>query len=101
MINPSMITDSPTGFQPGRRLLDMKVLIIQENGRHEKNRHFRECFALQSAFQRLGWKADIWGLGHSGFPSLAFSETGDDTRFSGSGQGGMHKMLDFNAYDVI
>jgi Glycosyl transferases group 1 len=57
----------------------MKVLIIQENGRHARNRHFRECFALQSAFQRLGWEADIWGLGHPGFPGTP----------------------DFNAYDVV
>ena len=57
----------------------MKVLIIQENGRHGRNRHFRECFALQSSFQRLGWGADIWGLGHPGFP----------------------ETLDFDAYDVV
>jgi hypothetical protein len=79
----------------------MNVLIIQENGRHEQNRQFRECFALQSAFQRLGWRADIWGLGHSGYPSFACSATGGDARFSGSGQCGIHKTLDFNAYDVI
>jgi hypothetical protein len=60
----------------------MKALIIQENGRHSKNRHFRECFALQSAFQRLGWEAYIWGLGHPG-------------------QGGINKTPDFNAYDVV
>lgn len=65
-----------------------KVLIIQENGRHEKNRHFRECFALQSAFQRLGWQADIWGLGHPGFPNHAYAPDGG-------------KALDWNAYDVI
>ena len=57
----------------------MKVLIIQENGRHDKNRDFRECFALRSAFQRLDWQAEIWGLGHSNF----------------------HETMDFNAYDVI
>jgi hypothetical protein len=79
----------------------MNVLIIQENGRHEKNRRFRECFALQSAFQHVGWGADIWGLGHSGFPGLTCSVTGDNTRLSGSGRGDVHKPLDFNAYDVI
>lgn len=60
----------------------MKVLIIQENGRHSKNRHFRECFALQSAFQLLGWEADIWGLGHPG-------------------RGGIDKTLELNAYDAV
>ena len=43
----------------------MKILLIQENGRHQKNCHFRECFSLQRAFKKLGHNADIWGLGHS------------------------------------
>lgn len=71
----------------------MEVLIIQENGRHSKNRRFRECFALRSAFQHLDWKADIWGLGHPGFPGSVCSEAGEDTSFPG--------RLDFNSYDVI
>jgi len=29
----------------------MRVLIIQENGRHDANRHLRECFSMQRAFQ--------------------------------------------------
>lgn len=45
----------------------MKILIIQENGRHEKNRHFRECFCLQHAFQILNQECDIWGLGHENY----------------------------------
>lgn len=45
----------------------MKILIIQENGRHEKNRHFRECFCMQRSMKRLGHKADVWGLGHDNF----------------------------------
>lgn len=77
------------------------MLIIQENGRHAKNRHFRECFALQSALQRLGWETDIWGLGHPEFPRLAFSETGSATQLSGSGQSSVNETPDFNAYDVI
>jgi hypothetical protein len=28
----------------------MKILLIQENGRHNENRHFRECFCLQRGF---------------------------------------------------
>jgi len=45
----------------------MKVLIIQENGRHEENRNFRECFCLQRSFIKLGNTADVWGLGHENF----------------------------------
>ena len=32
----------------------MKVLLIQENGHHDKNRKFRECFSLQRSFSKLG-----------------------------------------------
>lgn len=78
----------------------MKVLLIQENGRHRKNRHFRECFALQSAFQRLGWEADIWGLYHRDFPSLAFSVAWRGKRFFGLEHSGIEKMMNSNAYDV-
>jgi hypothetical protein len=45
----------------------MKVLIIQENGRHDANRNFRECFSTQRAFQYHGHKADVWGLGHANY----------------------------------
>ena len=45
----------------------MKVLIIQENGRHDKNRKFRECFSLQRAFKKLDHECDVWGLGHEWF----------------------------------
>lgn len=45
----------------------MTILIIQENGRHEKNRHFRECFSLQKAFISLGVSCDVWGLGHGNY----------------------------------
>jgi hypothetical protein len=42
----------------------MKILIIQENGRHEENRHFRECFCLQRSLQALENQVDLWGKGH-------------------------------------
>jgi hypothetical protein len=45
----------------------MKILIIQENGRHNENRVFRECFNFQRAFNRLGHNAVVWGLGHDNF----------------------------------
>lgn len=43
----------------------MKILIIQENGRREENRAFRECFALQRAFTQLGVECGVWGAGHT------------------------------------
>ncbi|MGD0342910.1 MAG: glycosyltransferase [Bacteroidales bacterium] len=45
----------------------MKFLIIQENGRHEKNRNFRECFCLQRALIKNNQVCEIWGLGHPNF----------------------------------
>jgi len=57
----------------------MRILIIQENGRHDKNRRFRECFSLQRAFVQLGHECTVWGLGH---------DTYEDS-------------LDFNSFDVI
>ena len=45
----------------------MKVLIVQENSRHESNKTFRECFCLQRSFVKLGWDAVVWGLGHENF----------------------------------
>ena len=76
-------------LQQGEHGSGMKVLLIQENGRYERNRHFRECFALQAAFQRFGWQADVWGLGHPEFPNLAGATAGGST------------PVDFTAYDVI
>lgn len=45
----------------------MKILVIQENGRHDKNRHLRECFSLQRSFEKLGHECHVWGLGHEWF----------------------------------
>jgi hypothetical protein len=45
----------------------MKILIIQENGRHNENRNFRECFNLQRALLRKNIDTVIWGLGHDNF----------------------------------
>jgi hypothetical protein len=46
----------------------MKVLIIQENGRHNANRKYRECFSLQRAFISNGWETTVWGLNQSEWP---------------------------------
>lgn len=48
----------------------MNILIIQENGRHEENRSFRECFCLQRAFLHHGVSADVWGLGHDNYENI-------------------------------
>jgi hypothetical protein len=45
----------------------MNILLIQENGRHEENREFRECFSLHRGFKKLGINSTVWGLGHENF----------------------------------
>ena len=45
----------------------MLVLFIQENGRHEKNRNFRECFCTKRALEHHGHEAHVWGLGHDNY----------------------------------
>ena len=45
----------------------MKVLLIQENGRHEANRNYRECFCLQRGFKSNGVDSDVWGKGHDNY----------------------------------
>lgn len=45
----------------------MKILIIQENGRHPENRKYRECFNLQRSFLRKNVDSIVWGLGHENF----------------------------------
>jgi len=57
----------------------MRVLIIQENGHHEKNRDFRECFSLQRAFKYHDHEADVWGNLHNNHNTIP----------------------DFNSYDII
>lgn len=53
----------------------MKVLIIQENGRHDKNRNYRECFCLQRAFEKLNIPVQVWGLNHENYSTrLNFNE---------------------------
>ena len=57
----------------------MKVLIIQENGRHEENRNFRECFCLKRSLEKLSCDVEIWGKGHENFS----------------------QSLDFDNYDLV
>ena len=60
-------------------LNEMKIIIIQENGRHEANRKYRECFCFQRAFTLLGHTCDVWGLNHSNY----------------------QQTPDWNSYDII
>lgn len=58
----------------------MNILIIQENGHHDANRVYRECYSFQRAFQEMGdVSANVWGSRHASF----------------------NQIPDFNAYDVI
>jgi hypothetical protein len=57
----------------------LKFLIIQENGIHDSNREFRECFSAQRALIKLGQSCDVWGKGHHNF----------------------NQIPNFNSYDVI
>lgn len=51
----------------------MKILIIQECGRHQKNKAFRECENFKRAFDKLGIECSIWGLGYDNF-KIPFAE---------------------------
>jgi len=45
----------------------MKILIIQEKGRHAKNWQFRESLNFQRAFQKIGIDTVVWGLNYPNF----------------------------------
>lgn len=47
----------------------MKILIIQEKGRHEKNELFRESLSLQRAFEKNGYHCTVWGLNYPNYRS--------------------------------
>ena len=55
----------------------MKMLIIQENGRNEVNRHMRECHSLSHWFSELGVETVCWGKGHDNF-EIPYSEIEKD-----------------------
>lgn len=62
-----------------RAICFMKILIIQENGRHALNRNFRECFCVQRSLVKREIECDIWGKGHEKF----------------------YNKINFGSYDVI
>jgi hypothetical protein len=51
----------------------MKFLIIQENGRHDLNRIYRECFCIERGLNSIGHETKVWGLGHENF-NTSFTE---------------------------
>jgi len=52
----------------------MNIVIIQEAGRHEGNKIFRECLNLHRSFQKIdGVQSIVWGLNYPDF-STPFSE---------------------------
>jgi len=55
----------------------MKVLLIQERGRNESNREFRESLCLKRGIERAGHEAVVWGLNYDNF-SIPFSEVSKD-----------------------
>jgi len=55
----------------------MKVLLIQERGRNESNREFREALCLKRGIERAGHEAVVWGLNYDNF-SIPFSEVSKD-----------------------
>ena len=57
----------------------MKILIIQENGRHADNINYRECFCFERTFKKLNVDVLCWGKGHDNYTD----------------------KIDFNSFDVI
>lgn len=55
----------------------MKILIIQEKGRHLKNQSFREALNLDRALKRLNVESIVWGLNYDNF-SIPFDEISKD-----------------------
>jgi spore maturation protein CgeB len=55
----------------------MKILIIQEKGRHEKNWRFRESLCIKRALESLGYESTVWGLSYENF-STPFEEIEKD-----------------------
>ena len=55
----------------------MKILIIQECGRHDKNRNFRESLNFQRAFNKIGIESIVWGLNYPNY-NISFNEMSKD-----------------------
>ena len=42
-----------------------RILILQDGGIHEKNKHLREGLILQKGIRNIGHHCDVWGKNHS------------------------------------
>lgn len=63
-------------------MMTMKILIVQERGRHKENIEFRESECLARAFRRQpDCAAEVWGMNQSGFdannPQRSYDEALD------------------------
>lgn len=54
----------------------MKILIIQEAGRHDRNKKFRESLNLHRSLSKLEVESKVWGLNYPDF-SIPFKEMED------------------------
>jgi len=52
----------------------MKILIIQQAGHHEINKHFRESLCLEHGFKKLGHECVVWGDKYDNFTTISFSD---------------------------
>lgn len=55
----------------------MKILIIQEAGRHIKNQNFRESLNFNRAFTKIGIESTVWGLNFPNY-NISFDEISKD-----------------------
>lgn len=55
----------------------MKILIIQERGRHEQNREFREALNFKRSLEKLKIPCTVWGLNYDNF-SISFNQLEKD-----------------------
>jgi hypothetical protein len=55
----------------------MRIVIIQESGRHEKNKNFREALNLHRALSKIeNVESKVWGLNYQDF-NISFSDIED------------------------
>lgn len=59
----------------------MRVLLLQDGGQHEKNKHLRECITLQKGLLNIGHECVVWGRNHPHCDST--------------------KLPDFDSYDLV
>lgn len=45
----------------------MKILIIQEKGRHLENENFREALSLQRGLKQISVESTVWGLNYENY----------------------------------